>query len=192
MLPEIVESSGVLGETDALGPTLPITGCAGDQQAATFGQACFEPGSAKNTYGTGCFLLLNTGSEPVGIASDLLATVGWKIADEVTYCLEGAVFVGGAVVQWLRDGLGLFQDSSQIEELVRNTPDSDGVYFVPAFVGLGAPLGSLRPRDDSWADTRNDGRSCGTGSARVDGVSISGRSAGHGKRVRRPSGTPKG
>lgn len=139
MLPEIVDCSGMLGETDILGPTVPITGCAGDQQAATFGQACFEPGSAKNTYGTGCFLLLNTGDEPVGMSSDLLATVGWKLGDQVTYCLEGAVFVGGAVVQWLRDGLGVINESADVETLVRDTPDSDGVYFVPAFVGLGAP-----------------------------------------------------
>jgi glycerol kinase len=139
MLPEVVDCSGQLGETNLLGHPLPIAGCAGDQQAATFGQACFQPGSAKNTYGTGCFLLLNTGHEPVGMSSDLLATVGWKLGDEVTYCLEGAVFVGGAVVQWLRDGLGIIKQSSDVESLVRQTRDSGGVYFVPAFVGLGAP-----------------------------------------------------
>jgi glycerol kinase len=139
MLPEIVDSSGALGETDMFGPRIPITGCAGDQQAATFGQTCFAPGSAKNTYGTGCFLLLNTGNKPVGLMSDLLATVGWKMGGEVTYCLEGAVFVGGAVVQWLRDGLGVIATSSEIERLARESTDSGGVYFVPAFVGLGAP-----------------------------------------------------
>jgi glycerol kinase len=139
MLPEIVDSSGPLGETDLLGPRVPITGCAGDQQAATFGQTCFEPGSAKNTYGTGCFLLLNTGDQPVGLTSDLLATVGWRLANRITYCLEGGVFVGGAVVQWLRDGLEVIVASSEIERLTRESTDSDGVYFVPAFVGLGAP-----------------------------------------------------
>jgi glycerol kinase len=139
MLPEVVASSGPLGQTDLFGHPIPITGCAGDQQAATFGQACFEPGSAKNTYGTGCFLLLNTGNAPVGLTSNLLATVGWKLGDRVTYCLEGAVFIGGAVVQWLRDGLGLIKESSEIESLIHSTPDSGGVYFVPAFVGLGAP-----------------------------------------------------
>jgi glycerol kinase len=139
MLPQIVDSSGPLGETDLLGTRIPITGCAGDQQAATVGQVCFEPGSAKNTYGTGCFLLLNTGAEPVGLTSDLLATVGWKIGSDVTYCLEGAVFVGGAVVQWMRDGLRVISKSADIERLASETPDSGGVYLVPAFVGLGAP-----------------------------------------------------
>ncbi len=139
MLPRIGPSSGLLGETELLGPRLPITGCAGDQQAATFGQACFEPGSAKNTYGTGCFLLLNTGSEPRPNPAGLLTTVGWQIGDQVTYCLEGSVFIGGAVVQWLRDGLGLFSRSEDVERLAAEVVETDGVYFVPAFVGLGAP-----------------------------------------------------
>ena len=139
MLPEVVASSGVIGEATALGAPVPISGCAGDQQSALFGQACFHPGSAKNTYGTGCFLLMNTGHAPIQSGSNLLTTVGWKIGDKVTYCLEGSVFIGGAVVQWLRDGLGLIQSSSEIESLVEGVSDTDGVYLVPAFVGLGAP-----------------------------------------------------
>ena len=139
MLPEVVASSGVMGEATALGAPVPISGCAGDQQSALFGQACFHPGSAKNTYGTGCFLLMNTGHAPIQSGSNLLTTVGWKIGDKVTYCLEGSVFIGGAVVQWLRDGLGLIQSSSEIESLVEGVSDTDGVYLVPAFVGLGAP-----------------------------------------------------
>ena len=139
MLPEVVASSGFMGEATALGAPVPISGCAGDQQSALFGQACFHPGSAKNTYGTGCFLLMNTGHAPIQSGSNLLTTVGWKIGDKVTYCLEGSVFIGGAVVQWLRDGLGLIQSSSEIESLVEGVSDTDGVYLVPAFVGLGAP-----------------------------------------------------
>jgi glycerol kinase len=118
---------------------VPLAGAAGDQQAATFGQACFEPGTAKNTYGTGCFLLLNTGARPVPSVNGLLTTIGWQIGRDVTYCLEGAVFIAGAVVQWLRDGLGLFARSSDVEALAASVPDAGGVYFVPAFVGLGAP-----------------------------------------------------
>ena len=141
MLPAVKDSSEVYGETDEelLGGAIPIAGCAGDQQAAMFGQACFEVGSAKNTYGTGCFLLLNTGDKPVESKSNLLTTVGWKIGDSVVYALEGSVFVGGAVVQWLRDGLGIIENSSDVEALAATVEDSDGVYIVPAFVGLGAP-----------------------------------------------------
>jgi glycerol kinase len=141
MLPEVRESSFLFGETDAglLGGTIPIAGVAGDQQAATFGQACFRPGEAKNTYGTGCFLLLNTGDKPVESANNLLTTVGWSVGGKVTYCLEGSVFIGGAVVQWLRDGLGLIRQSADVEKLAASVPDSGGVYVVPAFVGLGAP-----------------------------------------------------
>ncbi len=116
-----------------------IAGIAGDQQAATFGQACFEVGSAKNTYGTGCFMLMNTGHEAVPSNNNLLTTIGWGLDGKVTYCLEGSVFVAGAVVQWLRDGLGIIKSSSEIERLAATVRDSDGVYFVPAFVGLGAP-----------------------------------------------------
>lgn len=141
MLPEVRPSSEVYGESDAegLGRTIPIAGLAGDQQAATFGQACFEPGSAKNTYGTGCFLLLNTGDRPVRSENNLLTTVGWQIGEKVTYCLEGSVFIAGAVVQWLRDGLGIISSSTDVERLAATVPDSGGVYFVPALVGLGAP-----------------------------------------------------
>lgn len=139
MLPQICSSSGVFGETQLLGHAIPITGCAGDQQAATFGQACFEQGSAKNTYGTGCFLLLNAGHRPLQTDSNLLVTVGWRLGDQVTYCLEGSVFVGGAVVQWLRDGLGVIKDSVEVESLAAKVESTDDVYLVPAFVGLGAP-----------------------------------------------------
>jgi glycerol kinase len=141
MLPEVRDSSEVYGETDAawFGAPIPIAAAAGDQQAATFGQACFEPGSAKNTYGTGCFMLLNTGRAPVPSANGLLTTVGWKRGAEVVYCLEGSVFIAGAVVQWLRDGLRAIARSPEIERLAAEVPDAGGVYLVPAFVGLGAP-----------------------------------------------------
>ena len=141
MLPEVRPSSHVYGETDAsvLGAKVPIAGVAGDQQAALFGQACFEPGSAKNTYGTGCFLLLNTGSAAVPSKHGLLTTVGWTIGGETTYCLEGAVFIAGAAVQWVRDGLEAISTSADIERLAASVPDAGGVYLVPAFVGLGAP-----------------------------------------------------
>ena len=141
MLPEVVPSSQVYGETapSLFGKAIPIAGMAGDQQAATFGQACFEPGMAKNTYGTGCFLLLNTGQQPIMSQNNLLTTVGWCVGGKVTYCLEGSVFIAGAVVQWLRDGLGLIEKSSDVELLAATVPDNGGVVFVPAFVGLGAP-----------------------------------------------------
>ncbi|MGE0756828.1 MAG: glycerol kinase GlpK [Pirellulaceae bacterium] len=141
MLPEVVSSSGVCGETaeEWFGRRLPIAGVAGDQQAATFGQACFDVGDAKNTYGTGCFLLLNTGERAIASQNRLLTTIGWGINGRVTYCLEGAVFVAGAVVQWLRDGLGLIKSSQEIETLAASVPDAGGVLIVPAFVGLGAP-----------------------------------------------------
>ena len=141
ILPEIRSSSEVYGETLAehFGAPIPIAGCAGDQQAATFGQACFHVGSAKNTYGTGCFMLLNVGPEPVPSTNRLLTTVGWQIAGNTTFCLEGSVFVGGAVVQWLRDGLHAITTSADVEALAATVSDSGGVVFVPAFVGLGAP-----------------------------------------------------
>lgn len=141
MLPEVKPSSHAFGMTNPalFGAAVPVAGIAGDQQAATFGQACFEPGSAKNTYGTGCFLLLNTGEKPVASQNGLLTTIGWGLGGKVTYCLEGSVFIAGAVVQWLRDGLGLIGSSAEIEKLAIAVPDSGGVYFVPAFVGLGAP-----------------------------------------------------
>jgi glycerol kinase len=141
MLPEVRPSSEVYGETDEslLGAKIPIAGDAGDQQAATFGQACFEPGSAKNTYGTGCFMLLNTGDKPRASQHKLLTTVGWQVGGKTTYCLEGAVFIAGAVVQWLRDGLGVIKSSVDVERLAKSVPGADGVVVVPAFVGLGAP-----------------------------------------------------
>jgi glycerol kinase len=141
MLPQVRASSEVYGQTDAslFGAAIPIAGVAGDQQAALFGQACFAPGSAKNTYGTGCFMLLNTGTAPMPSQNGLLTTVGWKIGREVTYCLEGSVFVAGAVVQWLRDGLRAIPASADVEKLAAQVKDSGGVYLVPAFVGLGAP-----------------------------------------------------
>lgn len=141
MLPEVRDSSGDFGHTEEslFGRRIPIAGIAGDQQAATFGQACFEPGACKNTYGTGCFILMNTGSQAVASDNGLLSTVGWVLDGQPTYCLEGSVFVGGAAVQWLRDGLGLIESSEQIEKLAASEEDSGGVYLVPAFVGLGAP-----------------------------------------------------
>ena len=141
MLPEVRESSCVYGATDPslFGRAIPIAGIAGDQQAATFGQACFTPGDAKNTYGTGCFMLLNTGEQPVASQHGLLTTIGWGLNGKVTYCLEGAIFIAGAVVQWLRDGLGLIASSAEVEQLAAQVESTDGVYFVPAFVGLGAP-----------------------------------------------------
>jgi glycerol kinase len=148
MLPEVRSSSEVYGQTDAsvFGTSIPVAGIAGDQQAATFGQGCFAAGQAKNTYGTGCFLLLNTGSQPVASRNGLLTTIGWQLGDKVTYCLEGSVFVGGAVVQWLRDGLGLIENSADVEALARQVNSSDGVYFVPAFTGLGAPYWNSNAR----------------------------------------------
>lgn len=142
LLPEVRPSSALYGETEPslLGAAVPIAGDAGDQQAAMFGQVCFTPGSAKNTYGTGCFMLLNTGTSPITSQNGLLTTIGWRLGEEpVVYCLEGSVFIAGAVVQWLRDGLGIIKTSAEIEKLATAVPDSGGVYFVPAFVGLGAP-----------------------------------------------------
>jgi glycerol kinase len=141
MLPEVRPSSEIYGHAAAewLGAEVPISGCAGDQQAATFGQACFDIGDAKNTYGTGCFLLLNTGTRPVASTHGLLTTVGWQIDGQVTYCLEGSVFIAGAAVQWLRDGLGIIRRSEEIGPLAESVPDAGGVVFVPALVGLGAP-----------------------------------------------------
>ena len=156
MLPRVVDSSGVAGQTDAemLGAPVAIAGIAGDQQAATFGQACFQPGSAKNTYGTGCFLLMNTGDKPVPSANNLLTTVGWRIGGKTTYCLEGAVFVAGAVVQWLRDGLGIIRKSEDVESLAASVPDAGGVFVVPAFTGLGAPHWDPRARGGIFGLTR--------------------------------------
>ncbi len=144
VLPAVVASSGVLGETDAglFGTPIKIGGLAGDQQAATFGQACLSPGMAKNTYGTGCFMLMNTGSKPVASQNKLLSTVGWRLggqAPQDTYCLEGSVFMGGATIQWLRDGLQIIESADQVQALAASVPDSGDVYLVPAFTGLGTP-----------------------------------------------------
>ncbi|WP_075794729.1 glycerol kinase GlpK [Massilia putida] len=141
MLPEVVPSSGIVADTDAtwFGRAIPIAGIAGDQQAATFGQACHQRGMVKNTYGTGCFMLMHAGSVPPQSRNRLLATVGWTIGTHTDYLLEGSVFMGGATVQWLRDGLGIIKQSSDVEALALSVPDSGGVMLVPAFVGLGAP-----------------------------------------------------
>ena len=140
MLPEVRSSSEVYGNTSGQFATdIPISGIAGDQQAALFGQMCTEPGMVKNTYGTGCFMMMNIGGKPIGSKSRLLTTVGWRIGNETRYALEGSIFIAGAVVQWLRDGLGIISSSAEVEKLVSRVKDSDGVYFVPAFAGLGAP-----------------------------------------------------
>ena len=141
MMPRVCSSSEVYGHTKTtiFAHEVPIAGIAGDQQAALFGQMCTEPGSVKNTYGTGCFLLMNTGDRPILSRNNLLTTVAWKIGDTVNYALEGSIFVGGSVVQWLRDGLGIIRSSSEIEALAETVPDNGGVYFVPALTGMGAP-----------------------------------------------------
>jgi glycerol kinase len=148
MLPVVHDSSGVVAESDPewFGHELPIAGIAGDQQAALFGQGCFEPGRAKNTYGTGCFLLLHTGDQARASASGLVTTVAWSLSGRFEYALEGSVFVTGAAVQWLRDGLGLVKDAAETEAAARAVPDTGGVYLVPAFVGLGAPYWDERAR----------------------------------------------
>jgi glycerol kinase len=141
MLPAVRSSSEVYGEVSSLQGLngIPIAGIAGDQQAALFGQRCTSAGLTKNTYGTGCFMLQSTGNRAVASTHRLLTTVAWRIGDTTDYALEGSVFVGGAVVQWLRDGLGIIRSSSEVEALANSVPDNGGVYFVPAFVGLGAP-----------------------------------------------------
>ena len=141
MMPSVRSSSEVYGHTKTtiFAHAVPIGGIAGDQQAALFGQMCTEPGSVKNTYGTGCFLLMNTGEKPILSRNNLLTTIAWKIGDKVNYALEGSIFVGGSVVQWLRDGLGIIRSSSEIEALARTVEDNGGVYFVPALTGMGAP-----------------------------------------------------
>jgi glycerol kinase len=141
ILPEVRSSSEVYGHTaeGLFGTRIPIAGIAGDQQAASFGQASLQPGMAKNTYGTGCFIVLNTGSQPIASQHKLLTTIAWRLNDRTDYALEGSVFIAGAAVQWLRDGLGVIRHSHEVESLARSVLDNGGVYFVPAFVGLGAP-----------------------------------------------------
>jgi glycerol kinase len=167
LLPEIRPSSHLYGETEAslFGAAIPIAGIAGDQQAATFGQACHSPGMAKNTYGTGCFLLMNTGSTPQISRHGLLTTIGWELEKDgerlkppPTYALEGSVFVAGAAVQWLRDELQIIRHASEIEALAASVPDSGGVVFVPAFVGLGAPYWDADARGALFGLTRGTGR----------------------------------
>ena len=139
MMPQVRSCSEVYGLTSLLGGQVPIAGIAGDQQSALFGQMCTEPGSVKNTYGTGCFLLKNSGTTPIMSRNNLLTTIAWKIGDTVNYALEGSIFVAGSVVQWLRDGLGVIKASSEVNALATSVPDNGGVYFVPALTGLGAP-----------------------------------------------------
>jgi glycerol kinase len=139
VLPQVVASSGVCAYTMIDGVRVPIAGIAGDQQAALFGQACLAPGLAKNTYGTGCFMLLNTGSHAVASHNNLVTTIAWRRGVNLDYALEGSVFIGGAAVQWLRDGLKIIRTAPDIEPLAASVPDNGGVYFVPAFTGLGAP-----------------------------------------------------
>jgi glycerol kinase len=139
MLPEVRSSSEVYGHTTLLGEPIPIAGIAGDQQAALFGQACVKPGMVKNTYGTGCFMLMTTGTKRIASKHNLLTTIAWRIGDRTEYALEGSIFIAGAVVQWLRDGLEFFRSSPEVEALAASVADTGGVYVVPAFAGLGAP-----------------------------------------------------
>lgn len=156
MLPEVKSSSEMYGHTKTtiFAHEVPISGIAGDQQAALFGQMCIEPGAIKNTYGTGCFVMLNTGEKPVKSENNLLTTIAWKIGDKINYALEGSIYVGGSVVQWLRDGLCCIKSSSEIEELAASVPDSGGVFFVPALTGLAAPYWDQHARGTIIGITR--------------------------------------
>ncbi|MBT9581998.1 glycerol kinase GlpK [bacterium] len=160
ILPEVVESVGHLGTVKAewLGCEIPVMGIAGDQQAALFGQACFQPGEGKNTYGTGCFLMMQCGDRPVLSKHKLLSTIAWKIGGKISYGLEGSVFSAGSAVQWLRDGLGLLMKASESEEMARQVESSEGVVFVPAFTGLGAPYWDSQARGALFGVTRGSGR----------------------------------
>ncbi|MCG9786653.1 glycerol kinase GlpK [Vibrio mediterranei] len=160
MLPEVKSSSEVYGYAHIGGGTedIPISGIAGDQQAALFGQQCFKKGMVKNTYGTGCFLLMNTGDKPIASKHGLLTTIGYKVGNEVTYALEGSVFMGGATIQWLRDELGLIQDAQDTQYFAEKVDDSNGVYLVPAFVGLGAPYWDPHARGTLTGLTRGTNR----------------------------------
>ena len=147
MLPDVRSSSEIYGKTSGLFDTaIPVAGIAGDQQAALFGQMCTDPGMVKNTYGTGCFMMMNIGKKPIESKNRLLTTIAWRIGGETHYALEGSIFIGGAVVQWLRDGLGIIKKSADVEKLAAKVKDSDGVYFVPAFAGLGAPYWNQHAR----------------------------------------------
>jgi glycerol kinase len=155
MLPEVRSSSEIYGNTDGqFSSDIPVAGIAGDQQSALFGQMCIEPGMVKNTYGTGCFMVMNIGSRPIESKSRLLTTVAWRIGNETRYALEGSIFIAGAVVQWLRDGLGIISKSEDVEKLASSVNGSDGVYFVPAFAGLGAPHWNQHARGTMVGITR--------------------------------------
>ena len=156
MMPQVKSSSEVYGHTKGtiFAYEVPIAGIAGDQQAALFGQMCTEPGSVKNTYGTGCFLLMNSGEKPIMSSNNLLTTIAWKIGDNVNYALEGSIFVAGSVVQWLRDGLGVIRTSKDVEKLATSVPDNGGVYFVPALTGLGAPHWDQHAKGSIYGITR--------------------------------------
>lgn len=160
MLPKVADSSGFVAEVTAPGELagIPIAGIAGDQQAALFGQACFEPGMAKNTYGTGCFLLMNTGAGAVPSRNNLLTTIAWRINGRTEYALEGSVFVGGAVVQWLRDEMQMIRSAAECDELAAGVPDANGLVLVPAFAGLGAPHWDPRARGAAFGMTRGTNR----------------------------------
>lgn len=155
VLPEVRSSSEVYGLTSGIfGSAIPVAGIAGDQQAALFGQMCVEQGMVKNTYGTGCFMMMNTGSIPMKSRNRLLSTIAWKIGNETVYALEGSIFIGGAVVQWLRDGLGIIRQSAEVEDLASKVSSSDGIFFVPAFAGLGAPYWNQHARGTITGLTR--------------------------------------
>jgi len=155
MLPEVRSSSEIYGYTTGMfSSEIPIAGIAGDQQAALFGQMCVKPGMVKNTYGTGCFMMMNIGRKPIESKSKLLTTIAWKIGQETIYAMEGSIFIGGAVVQWLRDGLGIIKKSTDIEKLAAKVKSSEGVYFVPAFAGLGAPHWNQHARGSIFGITR--------------------------------------
>jgi glycerol kinase len=158
ILPEVRPTSHVFGSSTVLGGDIPVASLVGDQQSALFGQAAFQPNDCKNTYGTGCFLLMNTGKETVTSQHGLLTTIAWGIGDTITYALEGSVFVGGAVIQWLRDELKLISSAAESEAVAAETPDSGGVHIVPAFVGLGAPHWDMRARGTITGLTRGTGR----------------------------------
>ena len=158
MLPEVVDSSGDLAVATELVPHGRITGIAGDQQAALFGQMCLRPGMAKNTYGTGCFLMLQTGATPVRSPHRLLTTIAWRRAGQTDYALEGSIFVAGSAIQWLRDGLGILNSAAEVEALAASVPDSGGVVFVPALTGLGAPYWDPHARGAIFGLTRGTTR----------------------------------
>ena len=170
MMPSVRSSSEIYGytKTTIFAHEVPIAGIAGDQQAALFGQMCTEPGAVTNTYGTGCFLLMNTGEKPILSRNNLLTTIAWKIGNKVNYALEGSIFVGGSVVQWLRDGLGIIRSSAEIEELASTVPDNGGVYFVPALTGMGAPYW------DQYAHGVICGITRGTGAAHIARAALEG------------------